>query len=64
MEGSMTMPDGILIPPTNKNFKIDFCRVARWNEHDEIVEGNLFYDLMGMLKQIGVMPGDERRKVA
>jgi hypothetical protein len=29
--------------------------VAYWNEKGEIVEENLFYDLMGMLKQIGVM---------
>jgi hypothetical protein len=29
--------------------------VAHWNENGEIVEENLFYDLMGMLKQIGVM---------
>jgi hypothetical protein len=28
---------------------------AHWNEKGEIVEENLFYDLMGMLKQIGVM---------
>jgi hypothetical protein len=57
MKGSMTMPDGTVIQPTGKSFHIDFCTVAHWNEHGQIVEENLFYDLMGMLKQIGVMPG-------
>jgi hypothetical protein len=41
--------------PTNKSFQVDFCTVAHWNENGEIMEENLFYDLMGMLKQIGVM---------
>ena len=55
MTGPMTMADGKVIAPTNKSFKVDFCTVAHWNENGEIVEENLFYDLMGMLKQIGVM---------
>ena len=55
MAGPMTMADGTVIAPTNKNVKVDFCTVAHWNEKGEIVEENLFYDLMGMLKQIGVM---------
>jgi hypothetical protein len=38
--------------------------VAHWNENGEIVEENLFYDLMGMLKQIGVLPGQEQQKAA
>jgi hypothetical protein len=55
MTGPMTMADGTVIAPTNKSFEVDFCTVAHWNENGEIVEENLFYDLMGMLKQIGVM---------
>ncbi|PYX77882.1 MAG: ester cyclase [Acidobacteria bacterium] len=61
MKGPMTMPDGTVIQPTNKSFHIDFCTVARWNEQGQIVEENLFYDLMGMLKQIGVMPGQAQK---
>lgn len=34
--------------------------VARWKEHDRIVEENLSYDLMGMPKQIGLM-GTKRK---
>jgi len=64
MKGAMKMADGTSIPPTNKKFKVDFCTVAHWNEDGEIVEENLFYDLMGMLKQIGVLPGEEQQKVA
>ena len=61
MKGPMTMPDGSIISPTNKSFHIDFCTVAHRNENGEIVEENLFYDLMGMLKQIGVMPGEQQK---
>jgi hypothetical protein len=64
MKGAMNMPDGTVVQPTGKTFHIDFCTVARWNEQGEIVEENLFYDLMGMLKQIGVLPGEGRQKVA
>jgi hypothetical protein len=46
--------DGKLIPATNKRFKIEFCTVATW-KNGGIVEERLNYDLMGMLKQIGVM---------
>ena len=64
MKCSMTMPDGTVILPTGKSFHIDFCTVAHWNEQGQIVEENLFYDLMGMLKQIGAMlaQAQKRRK--
>jgi hypothetical protein len=54
MRGPMKGPDGKLIAPTNKKFHVDFCTVARW-KNGEIVEEKLFYDLVGLLKQIGVM---------
>jgi hypothetical protein len=52
MKGS----DGKLVAPTNERFHIEFCTVAHW-KNGEIVEENLFYDLVGLLKQIGVMWG-------
>jgi hypothetical protein len=61
MTGPMTMPGGTVIQPTNKSFHVDFCTVARWNEQGQIVEENLFYDLVGMLKQIGLMPSQEQK---
>jgi len=46
--------DGKMIPPTNKKFRLEFCTVATWKKR-EIVEERLNYDLVGMLRQIGVM---------
>jgi hypothetical protein len=63
MKGSMKGPDGKIVPPTNKKCEIEFCTVARWT-NGEIVEEKLFYDLVGMLKQIAAMPTLRRRKAA
>ena len=52
-EGIMIDPDGKSIPATNKKFKVDFCTVAHWKEK-KIVEENLFYDLVGMMRQLGL----------
>jgi len=54
MKGPMKGADGKMIAPTNKKFRLEFCTVATW-KNGEIVEERLNYDLMGMLKQIGVM---------
>jgi len=54
MNGPMVGPDGAEIPPTGKSFEVDFCTVASWNEHGEIVEENLFYDVVGMMRQLGL----------
>ena len=53
MTGPMTGPDGKQIPPTGKSFEVDFCTVARW-DNGQIVEENLFYDLVTFMKQIGL----------
>ncbi len=55
MKGPMKMPDGKVIPPTNKSFHVEFCTVATWNNNGQITEERLFYDLVGLLRQIGVM---------
>jgi len=54
MKGPMKGNDGRIIQPTNKKFHIEFCTVAHWNKNGEILEERLFYDLPGMLKQIGL----------
>jgi ketosteroid isomerase-like protein len=54
MRGPMKGSDGKLIAPTNKKFHIEFCTVAHW-KNGKIIEEKLFYDLVGLLKQIGVM---------
>ncbi len=53
MKGPMMGPDGKEIPPTHKSFEVDFCTVAHW-ANGEIVEENLFYDVVGLMRQIGV----------
>lgn len=44
--------DGRDFPPIGKSFDVEFCTVARW-EDGQNVEGNLFYDLVTFMKQIG-----------
>jgi ketosteroid isomerase-like protein len=53
MTGPMKGPDGKEIPPTGKSFEVDFCTVARWDK-GQIVEENLFYDLVTFMRQIGI----------
>lgn len=53
LKGPMRGPNGTLIPATNKSFEVDLCTVAHWL-NGEIVEENLFFDLVGMMKQIGL----------
>jgi predicted ester cyclase len=53
MKGPMKSGEKV-IPPTNKSFKVEFCTVAHW-KNSEISEERLFYDLVGLMKQIGLM---------
>jgi len=54
MKGPMKTADGKTIPATNKSFHVEFCTVAHWNDKGEILEERLFYDLIGLMKQIGL----------
>lgn len=54
MKGPMPGADGKDIAPTGKPFEVDFCTVAKWDENGQIVEENLFYDLIGLMTQIGL----------
>lgn len=54
MKGPMKGPDGKEIPPTGKKFEVDFCTVACWDNNGQIIEENLFYDLVTFMKQIGL----------
>jgi len=53
MTGPMVLADGTELSPTGKSFEVDFCTVARW-DNGQIVEENLFYDLVGMRRQLGL----------
>lgn len=63
MKGPMKDIAGKIIPATNKKFELEFCTVAHW-KNSEIVEEKLFYDLVGMLRQIGVMPSGPAERAA
>ena len=52
-KGPMVSPAGKEIPATNKKFQVDFCTVAHW-KNGKIDEENLFYDQVGMMKQLGL----------
>ena len=60
MMGPMKGPDGKVIPPTNKRFEVEFCTVAHWNDNGEILEEKLFYDLVGLMQQIGLAEGEAK----
>ena len=53
-KGPMKGLDGKIIQPTGKKFHIEFCTVAHW-KNEKILEERLFYDLVGMMKQIGAI---------
>jgi ketosteroid isomerase-like protein len=53
MKGEMVLANGQRIPPTGKSFEVDFCTVARWDD-GQIVKENLFYDLVGLMQQLGI----------
>jgi hypothetical protein len=53
MKGPMKGPDGKEIPPTGKPFDVEFCTVASWDKW-QILEENLFYDLVTFMQQIGL----------
>ena|SRR5690348_7522942 len=54
MTGPMKGPDDKAIKPTGKPFDVEFCTVAHWDENGQIIEENLFYDLVTFMQQIGL----------
>lgn len=54
MKGPMKGADGKIVQPTGKTAKLEFCTIATW-KNGEIVEERLFYDVVGMMKQLGLM---------
>jgi len=53
-KGPMMGAGGKVIPPTSKKFRVEFCTVAHWNQKGEILEERLFYDLVGVMRQLGL----------
>jgi hypothetical protein len=53
MKGPMKGADGKIVQPTGKTAKLEFCTIATW-KNGEITEERLFYDVVGMMKQLGL----------
>ena len=53
-KGPMPTPDGKIIQPNGRKFKLDFCTVAHWKS-GEFVEEKLFFDKILMMQQLGLM---------
>ncbi|MEM0129750.1 MAG: ester cyclase, partial [Thermoplasmata archaeon] len=54
MRGPLKRGGGKVVPPTGKSFHVEFCTVATWTGRGEITEERLFYDLVGLMRQIGL----------
>jgi hypothetical protein len=58
MEGTFTRPmptpDGKVVAPTGKSFKIPMCTVGRWNANGTMDEEWLFWDNATYLRQLGL----------
>ena len=55
---SLKGPAGNLMQLTNQNFEIECCRVTQW-KNGKIVEEKVFYELVGLRKQIGDVAKDQ-----
>lgn len=53
--GPLEGPGGQTIPATNKPVRLPFCEVSRI-EGGEIAEEHAYFDLLGMMAQLGVAP--------
>ncbi len=53
-EGPLVTPNGN-IPPTNRHVKIRGSRVMRFNSQGLLEECNRYYDLAGIMQQLGLM---------
>jgi hypothetical protein len=52
MIGSMKMPDGIIIQPTHKTAKLEFCTVAHCSKDGKIIEEAYSTEVVGMMRQL------------
>lgn len=52
-KGALLTPTG-QIPPTGKKIDVNACLVGRYNNDGRIIEEHRYYDLAGMLAQLGI----------
>ncbi|MBC62548.1 MAG: hypothetical protein CMP11_08830 [Zetaproteobacteria bacterium] len=51
--GELHTPDGQTIPPTSKNMKVNAVMINKFKD-DKICETNHYFDMLTMLKQLGL----------
>ena len=51
--GGMTLPDGIVIPPTGEAFDLEFAQTSKW-DGDELIVISAFWDTARQAKQLGL----------
>lgn len=51
--GTMTQPDGTVVPPTGKAFDLEFGQTSKW-DGDQVVEIAAFWDASEQARQIGL----------
>jgi len=54
-KGPLAGPGGQMIPATYKRVRLPFCELTRM-ENGKIAEERVYFDLAGMLMQLGLMP--------
>jgi len=53
--GPMTMPDGKVIPPTQKHIEFSWAGIAQIKS-GKVAELHVYFDLMTMMQQLGLVP--------
>lgn len=53
--GDLQLPDGATVPPTGKTATVSGMELSRVSD-DKIVENSIYYDLLDLMSQLGLMP--------
>lgn len=54
-KGPLAGPGGLMIPATNKRVRLPYCGLIRF-ENGKVAEERIYFDLAGMMMQLGVVP--------
>ena len=54
-DGDMPMPDGSSIPATGNTVQMRGCQICEFKD-GKMINARQYYDMMGMMAQLGLMP--------
>ncbi len=58
MEGTftrpMTLPDGKVVQPTGRSFRLEMATIGHWNDQGTMSEEYLFWDNQSYMQQLGI----------